>query len=196
VDDERYDRIFAALEYQEGHAIVWRDAINNYFLRLSGIPDEKGRAGHFPGRYEAETMKLDGYAAVDVTPWETAGGGRAVSCAGPGPCRASFVFDGASGTYDIRVRYFDLNTGGLVEGRRSLSDEGSKRPLLNLARRALGCVDERRPHHCGRDARRRRTRAARLRGGGGGIHGPIDLELSNPPHQPFHPRHHHEQHQR
>jgi alpha-glucuronidase len=111
VDDERYARIFAALEYQEGHAIVWRDAINSYFLMLSGIPDVKGRAGHFPGRYEAETMTLDGYAPIDVTPWETAGGGRAVSCAGRERCRASFVFDGASGTYDIRVRYFDLNTG-------------------------------------------------------------------------------------
>jgi alpha-glucuronidase len=111
VDDERYERILAALEYQEGHAIVWRDAINSYFLKLSGIPDTSGRAGHFPGRYEAETMKLEGYAAIDVTPWETAGGGKAVSCAGAGPCRASFTFDGASGTYDVRVRYFDLNTG-------------------------------------------------------------------------------------
>jgi alpha-glucuronidase len=111
VDDERYERIVAALEYQEGHAIVWRDAINGYFLKLSGIADENGRAGHFPGRYEAETMTLEGYAPIDVTPWETAGGGKAVTCAGAGPCRASFTFDGASGRYDVRVRYFDLNTG-------------------------------------------------------------------------------------
>jgi alpha-glucuronidase len=111
VDDERYARILAALEYQEGHAIVWRDAINSYFLKRSGTPDDKGRAGHFPGRYEAETMTLEGYRPVDVTPWETAGGGKAVSCAGAGPCRASFTFDGASGTYDVRVRYFDLDTG-------------------------------------------------------------------------------------
>jgi alpha-glucuronidase len=111
VDDERYERILAALEYQEGHAIVWRDAINSYFLKLSGIPDTTGRAGHFPGRYEAETMRLEGYTPIDVTPWETAGGGKAVSCAGAGPCRASFTFDGASGKYDVRVRYFDLNTG-------------------------------------------------------------------------------------
>ena len=33
------------LEYQAGHAIVWRDAICNWFLRTSGIPDEKGRVG-------------------------------------------------------------------------------------------------------------------------------------------------------
>ena len=111
VDDERYERILAALEYQEGHAIVWRDAINSYFLKLSGIPDATGRAGHFPGRYEAEAMRLEGYTPIDVTPWETAGAGKAVSCAGPGPCRASFKFDGAAGKYDVRVRYFDLNTG-------------------------------------------------------------------------------------
>jgi alpha-glucuronidase len=111
VDVERYQRILAALEYQEGHAIVWRDAINSYFLKLSGVRDTLGRAGHFPGRYEAETMTLEGYTATDVTPWETAGGGKAASCAGTGPCRASFTFDGASGRYDIRVRYFDLNTG-------------------------------------------------------------------------------------
>jgi alpha-glucuronidase len=111
MDDERYERIVSALEYQEGHAIVWRDAINNYFLKLSGIPDGKGRAGHFPGRYEAETMTLESYAPIEVTPWETAGGGKAVRCTGSGPCRGSFTFDGPAGVYDVRVRYFDLNTG-------------------------------------------------------------------------------------
>ena len=29
-------------EYQAGHAIVWRDAIVQYFLKQSGIADEKG----------------------------------------------------------------------------------------------------------------------------------------------------------
>jgi|GEM_PF-3740708 hypothetical protein len=29
-----------------GHAIVWRDAIVQYFLKLSGIADEHGRAGN------------------------------------------------------------------------------------------------------------------------------------------------------
>jgi alpha-glucuronidase len=111
VDDERYQRVRAALEYQQGHAIVWRDAIVSYFLKLSGIPDEQGRAGHFPGRHEAEQMSLSGYVPIDVTPWETAGHGKAVSCPGPGACIASFTFDGATGVYDIRVRYFDLNNG-------------------------------------------------------------------------------------
>ncbi len=70
----------ARLVYQAGHAIVWRDAIVQYFFKLSGIPDEKGRAGHYPGRFEAEDAKLTGYKVIDVTPWEDASGGKAVSC--------------------------------------------------------------------------------------------------------------------
>ena len=75
--------VAAHLLYQAGHAIVWRDAINSWFLKTSGIADVNGRAGHFPGRHEAEAMTLNGYAPIDVTPWETAGGGKAVACAGP-----------------------------------------------------------------------------------------------------------------
>jgi alpha-glucuronidase len=44
IDDERYRDILARLEYQAGEAVVWRDAITNWIYRLSGIPDEKGRA--------------------------------------------------------------------------------------------------------------------------------------------------------
>jgi alpha-glucuronidase len=47
VDEQRYQTILRKLEYQAGHAIVWRDAICSWFLRESGILDEKGRAGHF-----------------------------------------------------------------------------------------------------------------------------------------------------
>ena len=68
--------VAAHLLYQAGHAIVWRDAINSWFLKTSGIPDVNGRAGHYPGRVEAEAMTLSGYAPIDVTPWETAGGGK------------------------------------------------------------------------------------------------------------------------
>jgi alpha-glucuronidase len=75
-----YEDVRARLEYQAGHAIVWRDAIVQYFLKLSGIPDEKGRAGHYPGRLEAEDARLTGYKVIDVTPWEDASGGKAVSC--------------------------------------------------------------------------------------------------------------------
>ncbi len=122
IDDERYQRVLKKLTYQAGHAIVWRDAVSSWFLRMSGIPDERGRAGHFPGRYEAEDMTLAGYKAVDVTPWETASGGRAVVCERPGGgedtaatgtdgCSARFRYQGPPGRYDVAVEYFDQNNG-------------------------------------------------------------------------------------
>jgi alpha-glucuronidase len=111
VDDERYDDVLARLEYQAGHAIVWRDAICSYFLRLSGLPDEKGRAGHFPNRIEAEAMELRGYKPVDVVPWENASGGRAVECLEARSCEASFRFTRTTGKYDLDVQYFDQNNG-------------------------------------------------------------------------------------
>jgi alpha-glucuronidase len=111
IDPERYSAVLAMLEYQAGHAIVWRDAICSWFLRMSGIPDAKGRAGHFPNRIEAESMQLTGYSAVDVQPWEDASGGRAIECAHAQTCSAQFVFDRPAGWYDLAVQYFDLNTG-------------------------------------------------------------------------------------
>lgn len=112
VDEPRYEEILNQLEYQAGAAQVWRDAICNWFLRASGIPDEKGRAGHFPGRVEAEVMRLDGYILQDVVPWEAASGGKAVVCPGDAhTCSAAFRFEGTAGTYDIDVEYFDTNNG-------------------------------------------------------------------------------------
>ncbi|HEU5350048.1 MAG TPA: alpha-glucuronidase family glycosyl hydrolase [Terracidiphilus sp.] len=75
-----YSNMLPRLEYQAGHSIVWRDAIVQYFFKLSGIPDKTGRAGHFPGRYEAEDAKLADYQVFDVNPWEDASRGKAVTC--------------------------------------------------------------------------------------------------------------------
>jgi alpha-glucuronidase len=112
IDGQRYSTVLAKLEYQAGHAIAWRDAICNWFLRESGIPDAKGRAGHFPDRIEAESMQLNGYAIQDVTPWEDASGGKAVGCAESAKnCTASFVYKGAPGWYNLDVQYFDGNSG-------------------------------------------------------------------------------------
>ncbi len=41
IDPERVQRHLALLEYQAGHAIVWRDAINRWFEKMSGIPDDQ-----------------------------------------------------------------------------------------------------------------------------------------------------------
>jgi alpha-glucuronidase len=77
-----YEDVHARLEYQAGHAIVWRDAVVQYFFKLSGIPDAQGRAGHYPGRLEAEDARLTGYKVIEITPWEDASGGKAVTCQG------------------------------------------------------------------------------------------------------------------
>jgi alpha-glucuronidase len=45
IDDERYNDVLGRLQYQAGHAIVWRDTVANWFFRESGIPDVKGRVG-------------------------------------------------------------------------------------------------------------------------------------------------------
>jgi len=131
VDPQLFNDVTARLEYQAGHAIVWRDAIVQYFLKESGIPDDKGRAGRYPGRLEAENARLTGYKVISVTPWEDASGGKAVSCpssapapakaqldhsidvAPPGtqPCAAEWTYEGQAGRYNIAVQYFDLEGG-------------------------------------------------------------------------------------
>ncbi len=110
VDDQRYAEVLAQLEYQAGQAEVWRDAVSNWFQRASGIPDAKGRVGHHPNRYEAETMALDGYAIADVVPWEAASGGKAVECLASS-CTATLRYNGPPGWYTIRVEYFDQDNG-------------------------------------------------------------------------------------
>jgi alpha-glucuronidase len=121
VDDRRYREILAQLEYQSGQAQVWRDAVTNWFQRESGIQDAKARVGHYAGRYEAESMKLEGYTIQDVTPWEAASGGKAIVCA-VSHCTASFRYDGAGGWYTLRVQYFDQNN-GMSRFRLSIGDQ-------------------------------------------------------------------------
>ena len=112
VDDQRYNAVLHQLEYQSGHAIAWRDAINDWFHRLSGIADEQNRVGNHPDRIEAESMELDGYDVVEVTPWETASGGKAVVCrATHQSCAARIKFQGSAGSYDLAIQYFDQDNG-------------------------------------------------------------------------------------
>jgi alpha-glucuronidase len=111
IDRERFGAILSKLEYQAGHAVVWRDAVTNWFRWISGIPDAQGRVGRYPNRTEAEAMQLDRYAIEAVTPWETASGGQAIRCPAAGTCIATTRFAGAGGRYDIIVQYFDENDG-------------------------------------------------------------------------------------
>jgi alpha-glucuronidase len=138
IDPALYADMHARLVYQAGHAIVWRDAIVQYFRRLTGIPDDQGRAGHYPNRLEAEEAHLSGYSVIDVTPWEDASAGKAIACGTadiantpptqssspdgkpaaatralttPGPCTAIWTYTGPAGKYDIAIQYFDLQGG-------------------------------------------------------------------------------------
>jgi len=110
IDPALYDDERARLEYQTGHAIVWRDAIVQYFLKESGIADAAGRAGHYPGRMEAEDARLVGYAVVDIRPWEDASRGKAVMCQEKS-CSAEWTYTGKPGRFNIAVQYFDLAGG-------------------------------------------------------------------------------------
>src|SRR5262249_1267368 len=153
VDERRYQEVQAQLEYQAGQAVVWRDAVNNWFFKASGIPDTKGRVGNHPGRIEAESMTLSGYVAKPVTPWEAASAGTAVECPAV-KCSAGVKYDGPAGWRDLVVQYFDLPDGAshfqvrigtqLVDewtasdrlpGRKVDSSSSSRRVIRGLALR-------------------------------------------------------------
>jgi len=110
VDEQRYRDVLTQLEYQAGQAVVWRDAVTEWFHRTSGIADALGRVGRYPGRFEAESLRLAGYQPRAVTPAEDASGGKAVACAAE-ECSATLSFTGAPGWYTVRVQYFDQRTG-------------------------------------------------------------------------------------
>jgi alpha-glucuronidase len=122
VPDAIYAEVLKRLQFQAGHAIVWRDAVTEWFTKMSGIPDAKGRVGNYPGRIEAESMQLNGYAPVDVTPWETASGGKAVVCALQ-ECSAQTTWERRDGWYDVAVQFFDLRHG---QSRFALSIAGTE----------------------------------------------------------------------
>jgi len=108
VDEQRYEEVLYRLTYQAGHAIVWRDSINNFYWNLSGIPDEAGRVGNSTWRVEAEDMEMENYHVVDVNPFHTASGYKAVnitSISKPGSLTTTLDFD--DGTYDVVVGFFD-----------------------------------------------------------------------------------------
>jgi len=110
IDEHRYTAVLAMLEYQAGAAQEWRDSINSWFRKTSGIADERGRVGNYPGRVEAESMKLEGYTPVKTRWWETLSGETAVECAAQ-KCSASFRYNGAAGLHTLNVRYFDYPRG-------------------------------------------------------------------------------------
>lgn len=137
IDPALYADMLPRLQYQASHAIVWRDAVTQYFLKLSGIPDAQGRAGRYPNRFEAEDARLTGYKVIDVNPWEDASRGKAISCEGQQPCTAEWTYQGAAGRFNIAVQYFDLQGGTahfafFINGRQA--DSWSADALLPTTR--------------------------------------------------------------
>ncbi|KAK0392267.1 hypothetical protein NLU13_1763 [Sarocladium strictum] len=122
IDDARWEHVAFKLAYQAGHSLVWRDSVNNFYLAKCGIPDEKNRVGNYRWRIEAESMQLEGYEVVDVTPREAASGGRAVVASSPTKATATTRNPFPTGKRDIAVNYYD-HTGGharyeiLVDGK-------------------------------------------------------------------------------
>ncbi|KKA18477.1 alpha-glucuronidase [Rasamsonia emersonii CBS 393.64] len=112
IDDERYNDVHFRLTYQAGHSIVWRDAINNFYFNLSGIPDEAKRVGNHPWRVEAESMTLSGYKTYAVNPFETASNTTAiVTTTNSTVGTATTKLEYPSGTYDLAVNYYDMYGG-------------------------------------------------------------------------------------
>ena len=60
VDDQRYQEVLAQLEYQAGQAEVWRDAVTNWFLRASGIPDDEGPSGALSRPHRSRVYEAGG----------------------------------------------------------------------------------------------------------------------------------------
>lgn len=174
IDPKLFDDMQARLAYQAGHAIVWRDAIVQYFLKLSGIPDQHRRAGNFPNRLEAEDAKLTGYKVMNVHPWEDASGGKAVSCQGTTSvvpksdpqntralapeegCTAEWIYTGKPGKFNIAVQYFDLQ-GGDATFAFTVNGQGKARWTADAQ------LPSRRPH--GDNSTRHVIRAVELKHG-------------------------------
>ena len=107
IDEERFAQVLELFRYQAGHAQVWRDAINDWFHRASGIDDAQGRVGHHPDRIEAEAMTATGYQPRAVTPWETASGGTAMECKLAAGCTLAARLNRPAGTYTVSIAYYD-----------------------------------------------------------------------------------------
>ncbi|KAI9897411.1 hypothetical protein N3K66_007267 [Trichothecium roseum] len=122
VDEERFEHELYRLRYQAGHSIVWRDAINEFYRNLSGIPDELDRVRNHPWRLEAEDMTLEGYRPVSVSPTETASRYTAIVTTGTGTGTASVDVPFDDGSYDLAINYFDI-TGGSATYQVSINGE-------------------------------------------------------------------------
>jgi alpha-glucuronidase len=112
VDEPRFRDVLARLEYQSGHAQVWRDAVCNWLARTSGVEDGEDRVGGHAKRVEAEAMRLIGYEVREANPWESASAGEYVECtAADLHGELHWKYKGKAGWMDIGIWYFDESDG-------------------------------------------------------------------------------------
>ncbi|KAF2741834.1 glycoside hydrolase family 67 protein [Sporormia fimetaria CBS 119925] len=112
IDEQRYQEVLFRQEFHAGHALVWRDSINQFYYNLSEIPDEAKRVGIHPFRFEAEKMTLSGYRPYAVNPFHTASGYTAVvttSNSTVGTATVELTVE--SGVYDVAINYYDMDRG-------------------------------------------------------------------------------------
>ncbi|KAI1210235.1 glycoside hydrolase family 67 protein [Annulohypoxylon truncatum] len=112
IDQQRFDEMLFRLTYQAGHAIVWRDSINEFYNSLSQIGDDHDRVNNHPYRIEAENMTLTNYRVTAVNPFEVASSLRIVQSVGNSSATsASATLNYTAGVYDLAVAYYDLYEG-------------------------------------------------------------------------------------
>ncbi|KAI0098164.1 glycoside hydrolase superfamily [Nemania sp. FL0031] len=112
IDAQRYTEMLFRLEYQAGHAIVWRDSITQFYANVSGIPDAANRVFNHPWRVEAEDMTLHNYRVTGVNPFQAASGLQIIqTTSNTTAASAEAKLRFPSGTYDLAVAYYDLYEG-------------------------------------------------------------------------------------
>ena len=79
-----------------------------YFLRAGNLSSVIRHTTVITIMAWRRTFDEEYYTPVDVTPWETASGGKAVECHNPAGCTLSTKIDKPAGLYDIAVQYFDI----------------------------------------------------------------------------------------
>lgn len=106
IDDERYAHVRHLLDYQTGHLILWRDAINGCYCNLSGIPDSTRCVDRHPWRMEAGVLKLNGHDTYIVSPFETVSGSVAIVTGVKNTVgTATTTLDFSSASYDLATNY-------------------------------------------------------------------------------------------
>lgn len=109
LEPERWMPVHMLLQDSARRAEIWREAVTDWLLRVTGVPDTLGFAGKHAGRIEAESMSLTGYRQVLTEQKEASSNGSYVACS-LADCAASTEFRGEANVYRIEVGYFDAST--------------------------------------------------------------------------------------